>query len=181
MVSLTHENNCRIYLTFNTGRGRGVCSQRSRQIYEMSKYTLQTRKIPIIGRGLSIGGNIHVADVTSLFVLLFERAHRGDENNKLWGGEAYYIAANSEHCWGDVARLVGKVAVDEGFIPSAEVQSLDVDTARQLAGFEAVSWGLNMRSRAKRAREYLGWEASGPSLQDEIPGIVREEWQRLQE
>ncbi|EYE91905.1 NAD-dependent epimerase/dehydratase family protein [Aspergillus ruber CBS 135680] len=163
------------------GRGRGVCSQRSRQIYEMSKYTLQTRKIPIIGRGLSIGGNIHVADVTSLFVLLFERAHRGDENNKLWGGEAYYIAANSEHCWGDVARLVGKVAVDEGFIPSAEVQSLDVDTARQLAGFETVSWGLNMRSRAKRAREYLGWEASGPSLQDEIPGIVREEWQRLQE
>ena len=180
MVSLTHENNCRIYLTFNTGRGRGVCSQRSRQIYEMSKYTLQTRKIPIIGRGLSIGGNIHVADVTSLFVLLFERAHRGDENNKLWGGEAYYIAANSEHCWGDVARLVGKVAVDEGFIPSAEVQSLDVDTARQLAGFEAVSWGLNMRSCAKRAWEYLGWEPSAPSLEDEIPEIVREEWQRLQ-
>lgn len=180
MVSLTHENNCRVYLTFSTGCGRGPCSQRSRQVYEMSKYTLQNRKIPIIGRGLSIGGNIHVADVTGLFVLLFERAHHGDKDARIWGGEAYYIAANDQHCWGDVAKLVGKTAVDEGFIPSAEVQSLDVKTARRLAGFEAVSWGLNMRSRAKRAREYLGWDASGPSLEDEIPGIVREEWQRLQ-
>jgi len=137
----------------------------------MSKYTLQNRELPIIRRGHSIGGNIHVADVTSRFVL-FERAHHGDKDGKLWGGRAYYIAVTSEHCWGDVAKLVGKVAVDEGSILSAVEQSLDVETAHRLAGFEAVSWGLNMRSPAKRAREYLGWEASGPSLENEIPGIA---------
>lgn len=167
------------YLTLTPGRGRGPCSQRSRQVHEMSKFTLQLQKIPIIGRGLSIGGNIHIADVTGLFMLLFDRAAHGNKDDKIWGGEAYYLAENGEHCWGDIAKLVGKIAVEEGFIPSAEVQALDVESARRLAGFEAVSWGLNMRCRARRAREYLGWEPSAPFLEDEVPGIVKGEWQRL--
>lgn len=58
-------------------------------------------------------------------------------------------------------------------------QELPVSEAKQIAGFEAVSWGLNSRGHAKRARKYLGWIPNGRSLKDEIPYIVDVEAERL--
>ncbi|RAL00007.1 uncharacterized protein BO80DRAFT_426070 [Aspergillus ibericus CBS 121593] len=55
------------------------------------------------------------------------------------------------------------------------------EDAQALAGFEATSWGLNVRCRAVRARKVLGWEPSRPSLEEELPQIVKEEWALLQE
>lgn len=49
---------------------------------------------------------------------------------------------------------------------------LDVAEAKEIAGFEAASYGLNSRGCAKRARKYLGWNPSAPSLKEEVPNIV---------
>ena len=46
------------------------------------------------------------------------------------------------------------------------------DEASKAAGFEALSWGMNSKGYAKRARKYLGWKPKGRSLKEEIPEIV---------
>ncbi|KAE8153197.1 hypothetical protein BDV25DRAFT_137101 [Aspergillus avenaceus] len=146
------------------GRGRGACSQRSRQVYELATRTLEQQNAPIIGEGKSIGCSIHIKDLTNLYGLLFDAALSNSSN--LWGGEAYYLAEDGEHCWGDLAREIAEIATRKGYIPAA--------------GFEAASWGLNARCRAYRARKPLGWTPKAPKLENDFPDIVDEEWKRLQ-
>ncbi|GLA88879.1 hypothetical protein AtubIFM56815_003345 [Aspergillus tubingensis] len=162
------------------GRGRGPCSQRSRQIYELAKLTIQRQKVPIIGRGLSFATDIHIHDLTSLYVILFEKALTKQDDG-LWGPEAYYLSENGEHCWGELARSIGQICVAEGFIPNAEKEAFGFEDARKWAGYEAASWGLNVRCRASRARQLLGWQPSAPSLESELRDIVKGEYRRLQE
>jgi nucleoside-diphosphate-sugar epimerase len=145
----------------------------------MSKITLHLLKGPIIGAGKSIWNNVHVHDLSDMFVLLVEAALAGKTDDGLWGGKAYYLAENGEHVWGDLARLVAQAAAKKGYIPEAKAEQIDIETGKRLAGFEAVSWGLNSRGKARRARKLLGWNPSRPSLEDEIPDIVKGEWDRL--
>jgi len=56
---------------------------------------------------------------------------------------------------------------------------MDVDEAKEIAGFDAVSWGLNSKGFARRAKKYLGWSPKGRSLEDEIPDIVETEAKEL--
>ena len=44
--------------------------------------------------------------------------------------------------------------------------------AKEIAGFEAASYGLNSRGQARRARTYLGWNPTAPTLKEEVPNIV---------
>ncbi|KAJ5291305.1 nucleoside-diphosphate-sugar epimerase [Penicillium angulare] len=164
------------------GTGRGPCSQRSRQIYEMAKFILKENKIPVVGRGQSIGSNVHVRSVTRLNMHLFEAAIQQRDENLFWGSNAYYLVEQGEHCWGDVANSIAQKATEEGLLsePHERIE-LDMKSAYKLAGFEATSWGYNMRCRASRARSLLGWQPSGLSLDDELPQIIREEYNRLQQ
>jgi nucleoside-diphosphate-sugar epimerase len=162
------------------GTGRGPVHQRSRQVYELSKITLQLRKGPIIGYGKSVWNNVHVHDLSDMFVLLVEAALAGKTDEGLWGGKAYYLAENGEHVWGDLSRLVVQTATKQGLLTAAKTEQMDFETGKKLAGFEAVSWGMNSRGKARRARKLLTWRPSRPSLEEEIPGIVKGEWERLQ-
>lgn len=161
-----------------TGPGRGPVSKRSRQLYILSSWILERRKVPIIGEGQSLGTNVHITDVTDLFIKLFDAALDG--RNHLWGPEAYYIAAADEHRWSDVARRIAQLAVEKGWIPTVETEALDHETAVKVAGYEAASWGLNSRGRARRARKLLGWKPTGPSVEEELPNILQGERERLQ-
>ncbi|CAG7959349.1 unnamed protein product [Penicillium olsonii] len=176
-----HTKRYRPVLTFLTGKGRGPCSQRSRQIYEMANFILAQNKIPKIGNGEAIGSNIHVYSLTALFIQLFEAAlERQDES--LWGTDAYYLVEQDEHCWGAVADSIGKIAFEKGFLPSTPTGIfLDKAAAFELAGFEATSWGNNMRCRASRARSLLRWQPIGKSLDEELSEIVGVEYYRLKE
>lgn len=114
-------------------------------------------------------------------MLLFDLAiqENPESNNSIWGSEAYYLVEEGEHCWGDVAHSIGRIAVDKKFLDSEPNPiALEMDSAQELAGFEATSWAYNMRCRASRARS-LGWKPGGPSLEEELPGIVEEEYKRL--
>ncbi|KAE8372398.1 nucleoside-diphosphate-sugar epimerase [Aspergillus bertholletiae] len=160
------------------GRGRGPCSQRSKQVYELAKWTLQRKKAPIIGKGETCGCDIHILDLTVLYELLFDAALSGRDG--LWGGEAYYLAEAEEHCWGDLAKSMARIAAEKGYIPAAEVESLEPNVAMAWAGFDAVSWGMNVRCRAHRARKLLGWAPAQLGLEEELPNIVDAEWRNLQ-
>lgn len=42
-------------------------------------------------------------------------------------------------------------------------------------GGGSVLWGTNSRMQAQRARKFLGWDPTGPSLEQEIPKTVQAE------
>ena len=142
---------------------------------------LQLQKGPIIGAGQAIWNNVHIHDLSDVYALLVEAAVAGQNDAGIWGPKAYYLTENGEHRWGDLAQSTAEAAAKLGFIPEAKAEPIDLESAKQYAGFESLSWGMNSRGRAIRVRKLRGWKPSGTSLLEELPQIVQDEWQRLQE
>jgi nucleoside-diphosphate-sugar epimerase len=161
------------------GKGRGPVSGRGRQVYELAKLVLESKYTPIIGDGKARWNSVHVADLADVYVLLAEKAANGDTNEELWGEKGYIFTENGEHVWGDLARLVGQEAVRQGYIKEAPEKPLGKDAAIDQAGFEAVSWGLNSRGKAERAKKFLKWKPSRQSIEEEVPDILKEENERI--
>ncbi|CZT17930.1 related to nucleoside-diphosphate-sugar epimerase [Ramularia collo-cygni] len=158
------------------GHGRGPVSGRGRQVYEMSKLILQKGYAPVIGQGKARWNNVHVHDLSDVFVLLVEAAVQKNLSDEIWGERGYFLTENGEHLWSDLSKLVAKKAADLGYInKDPKEQSLSKQEALDVAGFEAVSWGLNSRAKAERARKVLGWKPSRPSLEDEVEDILKRE------
>ncbi|KAF2716728.1 NAD(P)-binding protein [Polychaeton citri CBS 116435] len=162
------------------GRGRGPVSVRGRQVYELSKLVLQKQYAPIIGKGQARWTHVHVHDLSDIYVKLVEKAVEADNSPQIWGAEGYYFAEQGEHVWGNLARKIAATAAELGFIgKDPKDHSTSRDEAMDVAGFEAVSWGLNTRAKAQRARQVLGWKPYRPDLEEEIPNILKEEKERL--
>lgn len=136
--------------------------------------------VPIVGQGKARWTNVHVADLSHVYLLLAERATQHDNNPELWGEKGYLFTENGEHVWSDLARQIGREATTLGYITEPKEGSLGKDEALEQAGFEAVSWGLNSRAKAQRARKFLQWEPKQHSLEEEVPEILRQERQRLE-
>lgn len=123
---------------------------------------------------------MHVHDLSDVYALLVDAAIAGRTDDGLWGAKAYYLTENGEHCWGELAKSTAEAAAKLGYIPEAKAEPIDLESAKKYAGFESLSWGMNSRGRSLRARELLGWKPYRPSLLDELPEIVKNEYQRLQ-
>lgn len=162
------------------GVGRGPSLTRGRQVYELAKATLELKKGPILGAGKARWNNVHVHDLAQAFILLVEAAAEGRTDDGLWGDRGYYFTEDGEHYWGLLSEWIAKTATDLGYMPEALTENLDEEKAKSVAGFESLSWGWNSRGKAERLRKLLGWEAKERSIEDEVPTIVRSEWERLQ-
>lgn len=176
MHPLLDSSRCRVDADGDiAGPGRGPVHRKSRQVYTLARATLQNQHAPILGAGKSVWNNVHIHDVSALFVLLAEAAVARNHADGIWGENGYYLVENGEHVWGDVSRAVAAEAAAQGLIPEAKTLSVDFDTVLKYGGYESASWGMNSRGTAKRAAKLLGWKPVGPSLMDELPGIVRGE------
>ena len=177
-------NKASIPLTYHTtGNGRGPINQRGRQVYELAKLILTGQYIPIIGPGKARWNHIHVADLSDAYVLLVEAAVSGTRSAdaELWGARGYTFTERGEHVWGELSRLVGKKAVELGYVKGElEEKPLGKEKALEQAGFEAISWGLNSRGKAERAGRTLGWKATRGSIEDDVEEILKAEHARLQ-
>lgn len=122
---------------------------------------------------------MHIHDLAEAYVLLAEAAAEGKTDDELWGDKGYHFTENGEHYWGLLSEWVAKTAADLGFIPEAATEEMDEDKSKEVAGFESLSWGWNSRGKAKRLRKFLGWEPKERSIGDEVPAIVRSEWEAL--
>ncbi|KAJ4304948.1 hypothetical protein N0V90_000476 [Kalmusia sp. IMI 367209] len=161
------------------GPGRGPSLTRGRQVYELAKLTLERGTAPTIGAGKARWNNVHVHDLSRAFVLLVEAAVSSSADEDLWGPKGYYLTENGEHYWSELAKRIAQSAKEQGFIKEAEAEALDEETAKKVAGFESISWGLNSRGEAKRLKKLLGWAPKERSIEDEVSDIVWSEWQRL--
>lgn len=185
------------------GKGRGVGNTKSRQVYVMSNMTLKRGRAPIIGTGKASMDNVHVHDLTDLYIKMVDAAlnPKPEIDEHIWGPkEGYLLAEGGYHVWGEVAQWVAEAAHAKGYIKDTTLEvsfpavpfsppvleglltmgkPLDVEEAKEIAGFEAASYGLNSRGQAKRARKYLGWNPTAPSLKEEVPNIVDVEAEQL--
>ncbi|KAL4900448.1 hypothetical protein BDW74DRAFT_161954 [Aspergillus multicolor] len=165
------------------GRGRGPVALRGRQVYELAKFVLEQKYVPVIGKGLARWNNVHVYDLSRLFELLVKTAldPKKNDDKEIWGEKGYFLAENGEHVWGDLSKLVGEQAHKLGYLKEKpEVKQLSLEEATNSpAGFEAASWGWNSRGQAQRGREVLGWTPKERSIEEEVPDIIAAEAQRL--
>ncbi|GFN12470.1 nucleoside-diphosphate-sugar epimerase [Aspergillus tubingensis] len=161
------------------GRGRGPVSVRGRQVYELAKVTLQLKKAPLIGDGKSIWNNIHIQDLSELYVLLVEAAVHGRDDPELWGERAYYLTENGELVWGELAVATALTATELGLLPGVEKEKISLEDAKKFGGYEALSWGLNSRGRARRGAKVLGWTPTKPSIEATLPEILEDEVKRM--
>ncbi|KAL9098814.1 MAG: hypothetical protein Q9163_005592 [Psora crenata] len=160
------------------GVGRGPGNQRGHQLYELVRCTLQRKQGLQIGAGKSFWPNVHVYDMSKLYLLLLEAALAGG-GKATWGREGYYFAENGEHVWGQVSKAVASAAHKQGFIASDEVVTVSPQEADELTPFGSLVWGTNSRCRAIRARTLLGWSPKEQSLEAEIADAVSSEARRL--
>ncbi|TGO20542.1 hypothetical protein BPAE_0287g00110 [Botrytis paeoniae] len=163
------------------GNGRGPGNQRSIQVPNLVRVTLKKGHAAQLGKGLTEWDNVHVHDLSTLFLLLAERAVSNSQSSddvEIWNEKGYFLAENGHHVWAEVSQQVSEDAFAKGLIKTKEVTVMNLDEAKEFVGFEAFTWGLNSRGIAKRARKYLGWNPTGRSLKEEIPYIVDQEARR---
>lgn len=161
------------------GTGRGPGNQRSIQIYDLVKASLLRGRTIQIGAGKTEWDYVHVHDLAKLYVSLVEEAAKKNVDEELWGPKVYYLAENGHFVWGEVSQKIADAAAKAGYIRTNEVEVVSVEEAQAIGGQGAITWGANSKGKSIRARKLLGWNPTGPSLDEEIPGIVEIEARRL--
>ena len=181
------------------GLGRGPVNQRSIQIPSLVNATSKRQKGLQVGPGESRWSNIHVADLSRIFLRLVEKAVEGNEDGDTWGANGLYFTGVGElvshscesefvflcvlthltQSFGEISRRVAAAAHDLHLIPSREVDQIGGDEADELLPHGSVLFGTNARSGAQRAEKVLGWQPENDSLELEIPRVLAREAQEL--
>lgn len=86
------------------GVGEGVVNQRSIQIPELARVTLEKGHGVRVGPGLSRWGNVHIRDLGRLFGALVEAATKPKGDSKLWNDDGIYLTGVGEIVSSQVLR-----------------------------------------------------------------------------
>jgi nucleoside-diphosphate-sugar epimerase len=80
----------------------------------------------------------------------------------------------SPQAFRDLTALVAKEAHRQGFIQSPAAEKvIDPADGDEITPHAAILLGTNAKLVESRARRDLGWQPTGPSLEDEIADIVK--------
>ncbi|KAM0193333.1 hypothetical protein ACHAPI_007645, partial [Fusarium lateritium] len=161
------------------GQGRGPGNQRSMQIPDLAKAVLERKRGIRVGAGESRWGNIHIADLSRIFLLLVEKAAEGNQDGNIWGPNGVFFTGAGELSFHDISRRVAIAANDFNLIPSEEVDEVGAEEIDRLVSRGSVLLGTNARSGAQRAEQVLGWKPENESLEDHIPQAVIQEAEAL--
>ncbi|KJZ77464.1 hypothetical protein HIM_03188 [Hirsutella minnesotensis 3608] len=160
------------------GVGAGPVNTGSIQVPGLVKATLEKGFAPIVGHGKTEWDHVHVQDLGNLYVKLVEATQDSSkrDNAAIFGPHAYFFAENGSHVWADVARWVADEASRQGYLPEGLTKSITYREAELVPG---VTWAINSKGRAQRARKYLDWQPKGAPLKDTIGELVTKEAKAL--
>ena len=157
------------------GPGRGPDNSRSIQLPKAAESMLKHKKGWVIGKGKNIWHQVHVQDLSDLYLLLVEAAVNGG-SPATWNDQGYYFAEHGgEFVWGDLLKAVAKDAHSKDFLSSADVESLTADQVQGLFPGGQYYVGTTSRGNAIRAKKLLGWKPSRHSIFEEVPDTVDHE------
>ncbi|OQU97261.1 Semialdehyde dehydrogenase, NAD binding domain-containing protein isoform 2 [Cladophialophora immunda] len=160
------------------GRGRGPDNTRSAQLYMATASFLKHQKAFKVGKGENIWHEVHVCDLSNLYLLIGEAAVNGG-SPATWNDLGYYLAENGPFVWGDVLQEIANVAHKKGLLPDATVESLSPMEAERLFPHARLMIGTNSRGMSIRGKKLLGWRPTMHGIMDEIPECVEGEAQLL--
>ncbi|KAJ4394063.1 hypothetical protein N0V93_003280 [Gnomoniopsis smithogilvyi] len=164
-----------------SGAGRGPVNTRSIQVYNMIEFAMKEGYVPVIGTGRTEWDHIHVNDLAALFVRLVDAAQdpKLASSSEIFGDHGYYFCEAGSFAWGDVAKWIADELVKQGFMAEPKVEETTVEYVAKLGFYAGATWGLNSKSFAKRARQYLGWKPTKGGLKEIIPNAVSSEAVRM--
>lgn len=143
------------------GAGRGV-NRRSIQVPWLIALARKHGVPKHIGRGENIWSNVHIDDLSDLYLLALDKAPPG----------AFYYAENGENSMREICRAIGRML---GLGERTEPMTLEEAAAEWGEGAANYTMGSNSRVRALRARRELGWAPRRPPLLHDIEqGSYRE-------
>lgn len=160
------------------GPGRGPGNTFSDQWYKMTKAFMQKGYAFQIGEGRNVWTQIHVHDLSNLYLALVEAAVT-ESAVATWNDEGYYFAENGEFFWGDMAKKLAEETKKQGYIQSADLKTYTIEQGDEATTAGGKKWGYNSRCRALRARKLFGWKPTGESIEKLIPRLVEEEAKKL--
>ena len=136
------------------GLGRGL-NPRSIQVPWLIQVAKKFGVAKHIGPGENRWANVHIDDLTTMYVLAIEKAPAG----------AFYYAENGENSMREVCEAISRMLGQGG-----RTQSMTVEEAADEWGDGPANdtMGSNSRVRAKRARAELNWRPKSRSLIEEI-------------
>jgi nucleoside-diphosphate-sugar epimerase len=136
------------------GLGRGL-NPRSIQVPWLIQVAKKFGVAKHIGPGENRWANVHIDDLTTMYVLAIEKAPAG----------AFYYAENGENSMREVCEAISRMLGQGG-----RTQSMTVEEAADEWGDGPANdtMGSNSRVRAKRARAELNWRPKARSLIEEI-------------
>lgn len=149
------------------GQGRGPGNQRSIQLPDLVKFTLENGAALQINKGQSRWANVHVEDLSNLFLSLFDDALKGS-SEAIWGQHGYYFAENGVHAWGQIAQAVANLAKKKGYIKEPRVQKLSAADADNKIPFASLFYGTDCVCQALKARRILDWKPQKHCIEEEI-------------
>lgn len=156
------------------GPTRGMGNPSSMQINEIARIFFLHGRAFQVNQGKNIWHEVHVQDLTDMYVSLTEAAATGSPK-ATWNKEGYYLAENGAFYWGDVCKSMGDYAFSKGLLQKPGVQSLDMRTTYSIWSRYNFFVGSTSRGEAIRAKRLLGWAPYRPSLQEMIPWIIDSE------
>ncbi|KAL4925971.1 uncharacterized protein BDV17DRAFT_163351 [Aspergillus undulatus] len=169
------------------GIGRGLISQRSHQIPNLTRLILQEAKGLQLSDGETFWNSVHVYDLSRLYVRLIEGAiaevdagsTSSSRGSITWNEEGYYLVESGIYHWGDIARRITAEAYRLSLVPSGEVRIVGMEDRDvfKTAGRPVVNYSV--AAKAIRARKLLDWSPVEGSLEDGIPDIVKAEARAL--
>lgn len=94
LLNLTGPKTALIFPPIIYGKGRGPVNQRSVQIPELSRVAITSRKAVQVGKGEATWSNVHISDISDIFIKLIEKAVQG-EKGSLWNRNGIYFPGNA--------------------------------------------------------------------------------------
>lgn len=126
----------------------------SDQLPVIFKKSIEHKAGVYLGAGVNRWSNVHIADLTNLYLLALKKAPSA----------SYFYAENGEESYKDIAGFVSEALGYGG-----KTQSwLAEDALAELGDWARFALGSNSRVRAVHARNLLGWKPSHESLADWI-------------
>ncbi|MBK5417361.1 NAD-dependent epimerase/dehydratase family protein [Pseudomonas sp. TH31] len=135
------------------GVGHGL-TDHSFQLPFLMARARETGVLRIIGKGVNCWSNVHIDDLTELYVLALEKAPAG----------AFYFAENGEASFADMGPALAE-RMELGPMASWSVVEASQHWDPMHVHF---TFGTNSRVIAKRARAQLGWTPRHASILDWI-------------
>lgn len=150
------------------GVGRGPDKTKSAPVFEVF---LKERKVFVVGKGDNIWHNIHVQDLSKLYLLLGEAAVNGG-GNATWNEEGYYLAENSSYVNREMLQLASKILYKKGLVDSPDPEFVTPKESEKILPWLKIMVGVDSQGTAIRGRKLLVWEPNMPSFEDELDNAL---------